>query len=188
MITLPVEIKTTMLKSFWIVFCTVSISIISLLLWYLYGSANYLLILLSIPFFILPGYLKPESVKGSYKLFNRIIRKAVRVFRGLTLRIIYYVFYFSFRPGGNKMNQGHYGQGQTGWELKKIEGLSGYEAINEVAKDTSDPRAGLAPFIKWICKSKNWSALPAVPFIFILSFLYISDEKAKTAENTYTLY
>jgi len=188
MITLPVKINTTMLISFWIVFCSVSLAIISLLSWYLFESKIYLSIMLIIPIAILPGYLKPESITGIYKLFNRIIRKAVRVFRGLILRIIYNVFYFSFRPGREGKGQVNYLKRESGWNLKSIEDLSGYETINEVAKDSPVSRAEFAPMVKWIFKSKNWSVLPALPLLCILSFLSISDEKTKTAENTYTLY
>lgn len=188
MIILPGKIKITMLKSFWIVFCTVSLSIISLSLWYKLDSNTYLLILLMIPIAILPGYLIPNLIQGIYLFCNRIIRKIVREIRSLTLSIIYYVFYFSFRTGGNEIDQKDYLKVESAWELKRIKELSGYDTINEVAKDSSRPRAEFAPFIKWIIKSRNWSMLSVVPFVLILSFLTIHDEEQRIAESTYTLY
>ncbi|CAN5384417.1 hypothetical protein BH23BAC3_BH23BAC3_24560 [soil metagenome] len=189
MIILPTKLTTTMLRSFWIVFCTLSLSIVSIVLLFFLNSALYLLILLLIPVVILPGYKYPDRISKFYILFNRIISKIVREVQSLILFIIYYVFFSSFKRSGNKDSSfNRIAPKQSVWNLKRIENLSGHETINDVARDSSIESSGIRPFIKWIRKSGNLRILPSIPFIYILTVLNISTKKSRTEGNTYTLY
>jgi hypothetical protein len=192
MITLPGHITTTMLQSFWIVLWTFFFGIISIFSVIVLNSYVYLMMLLLIPIFSLPGYLYPEFIVPYYQLMNRILNKIKREIRKLVLAVIHQLFlkFLKIESRNNSVSIDPPSSGSL-WQEKTIENLIGENGTYDVSIDLASGKPWYKPFLLWIMRTKKWWILPVIPFSIILSFLSDESEKQEqkaVAHDTYTLY
>jgi len=189
MLTLPKEIRGTMLKSFWTVACSIAICITILILYYITNSFLSLLLLLFIPVIAAYDFSQFSLVTYLYTVTYRILLKLKYIINLLLINIIYYILFFSYKITNNNTHpviRMH--KQKSMWELKPILQLTGEDGVHEFALDSTESRSWLKPFFSWVKKTKKWWMLSVVPFIFIISIITDSKDEKRISHDTYTLY
>jgi hypothetical protein len=189
MIVLPRDIQTTMLKSFWIIFCSITISLITALLYLITKSVTSLGALVLLPILIYPGYKSPDKLVIPYKIINQILFKIRGLVRRVSLNIIYYIFFLSYKltENENKMDIGKSPKDSM-WNLKTIINITGEEGEYDVSFDNTVHFSWLRSYIKWVKLTGKWWLISIIPFIYIISITTDSKDRTSIAHDTYTLY
>jgi len=189
MIVLPRHIQTTMLKSFWIIFCSMTILLITLLLYVITKSVTSFITLVLIPVFIYPGYKSPDKLVIPYKIINQILFKIRGLVRRVSLYVIHYIFFLSYKLAGNGYRMEIIkSPNDTMWNLKTIINITGEDGEFDVSFDNKVHFSWLRSFIKWIKLTGKWWLIPIIPFIYIISMTTDSKDSTSIAHDTYTLY
>lgn len=189
MITLPKEIMTTMLRSFWVILCSSIVFLIVFIVYVFTESFLSLLLLLLIPVMVFYGYNNIEFISKFYRFTNRVLFKIKSLVSGLSLQIIYYIFFFSYKISNN--NTRYFitkDSKEMRGEFTTIITITGVKGVHDITLDSRTYNSWLNPFVKWIYKTKKWWMLSIIPFIFIISIITDSNDEKPVFHNTYTLY
>jgi hypothetical protein len=188
MLVLPKNSKTTTLRSFWIVFCTITVLLTAEIL-YLADSIHPAVPLLFLPILIYPVFVMHDKFIPLYNLFNRILYKIRSILQYLALHVIHYIFLISYRiPDRKDSAMIRYPELESLWSDKQNLTGSGNHADSDVI--IASGRTGFSPgsFRKWIHQTGKWWMYSIIPFLYIVSLTSDEDKKRDVVHHTYTLY
>jgi len=189
MLTLPKEIRGTMLKSFWTVACSIAICITILILYYITNTLFSLLLLLFIPVISFYDFSNHKIFTDIYVFTNRILVKINSIINNLLISIIYYILFFTYKITNSKVYPVIRMHTQkTMWELTTILYVTEQDKMHEFSIDGTQSSSWLKAFLKWIKNTKKWWLLSVVPFIFIISLITNSKDVKRISHDTYTLF
>jgi hypothetical protein len=188
MITLPKNVSTTMLQSFWMVLWTLVVALSVIIIYVTLNSWLSLLLILLLPAIILPGYRNPDSIVKYYNAINRLLRIIQRITIKIILFVVYTLNFCIYRITAHDFQSKIKSAPPSSmWEKKTIQHIASEKTEYEVSIDFNDSPSGIKPLLGWVSRSGKWWLFTLVPFILIVRFL-AEEEPKSVAQDTYTLY
>ena len=134
------------------------------------------------------GFAQEELVARIYRAWNRrLVRPLSNVITRLLLKTCYSLILAATRKAGQSPRF-HIGtQGSSSWTHRSSVPPEAYAALFVGQQLTSQNQCWVSNYCSWALKTKNVWALSLLPFLALLRWATIEEEKAFTA-NIYTLF
>jgi hypothetical protein len=189
MIMLPVKIRRTYLKSFWLVISAVIGLLISglgssLISPHCFGLGFMLAVCMA-----LVGLRWPQYILMPYRFWNKLAYGIARVLSLLLLGVCFFIIFIVARIGSTKsrLRLDRPAKGESMWVSRGTLPPKAYLSMSSAIMKDPTEKCWISAFVSLVSESGNYWASCLLPFFILLRFLEIGDE-IKLPKNIYTLY